>query len=166
MISLLLSALARLLLSKRLTLIRLNKKMLWNEVLGRNLSPTAAVTNEGHSSEDVVRLILAPAYDAWQNVRHAVEKVDVHEITELLTTAIMEYMKNNRSEMSEIVKTFVREDAVKTEQDRVGSGLGKEERKGTEKEQELIGRVLLVASDAQTVTGLSIPRITCTSNLL
>ena len=64
-------------------------------------------------------------------------------------------MNDEMFPMTEVIKFFCDEHTPETEIDRLLSNLREEDIKGHEKKQELIGKVLLVASDAQTVTGMS-----------
>ena len=65
-------------------------------------------------------------------------------------------MNDERRHIDEIIESFRGENTAETEMLRLVSKIREENGKGHEKEQELIGRVLLVASDAQTVTGISL----------
>ena len=125
----------------------------------------------------------------WTNVAHAIETADSSDTqaskAKKALTAIVEVIKkaitdgntnridpspfpsddenhnNERYGISRIIESILRELAAEERRKRIRSNFSKQITKIEEKVQELILRVLLVASDAQTVTGVLCIGPTC-----
>lgn len=162
LISLLLSAAARLLLSKTFPLIISDRKRFWKELLAKGSLQSATVTDEEPLTlENFFRFIFGvQTSEFWTKLRHEALTGDSHPTTALKArkalTAVKELMNDERFPVDEIVRSFRKEDTAETDIMRLVSNIHEEDGKGDVKEQELIGRVLLVASDAQTVTGIAL----------
>ena len=158
MISLLLSAAARLLLSKTFPLIISDRKRFWKEFLG-SLQSATVTDEEPLTLENVFRFVFGvQTSESWTKFRHEALTADPHPTTALkarkVLTAVKELMSDERLPIDEIIRSFRGEDTAETDIKRLVSNILEEDGKGDVKEQELIGRVLLVASDAQTITGM------------
>ena len=155
-----LSAAARLLLSKTFPLIVSDRKRFWKELLGKASLQSATVTDEEPLTlENLFRFIFGvQTSESWTKFRHGALTGDSHPTTALkarkVLTAVEELMNDERLPIGEIVNFFREEGTTETDIKLLVTNIHKEDRKGDVKEQELIGRVLLVASDAQTITGM------------
>ena len=135
---------------------RFNEQVLGKVGLQEDYNPERSIR------EDVCRLIFGfEKYDSWKKVVAAILADAPNQTRELqsrnLRTAMKELWSDARFPMiKELVKIFRDEDTPETGRFPCVSNIQEEDGKGREKKQELIGRVLLVASDAQTVTGMSL----------
>ncbi len=163
-------------------MVRREGKSFWNELLGISATDTdnEFLTPEKllrfSFGPSTARL--------WTDVRHAIEAVDTSDMqssrAKQLATALIESIKksitdevggaaelssllfpsgngtsnNDSLHLSPIMNSARQEIEKEARRSRIRSQFSKEITRSQEKIQELICRVLLVASDAQTVTGM------------
>ena len=143
-------------------LIFSDRMRIWKKFLASSGLQSGAAPNEERSNLDYAfRLIFGfPNYDPWKMFRNAALAGESHptmalKARKVVTAAMKEFMHDDMFPIAEVIKFFCNEHTPETEIDHFLSNLREEDIKGYEKKQELIGKVLLVASDAQTVTGIS-----------
>ncbi len=177
-----LSAAARILLSKHFPLVGRDTRSFWNELLGISATDT---DDEPLTPENFLRFSFGPGTARlWTDVRHAIEAVDTSDMqsskAKQLATALIETIKKSITDevggaaelssllflsgneasnidslhLSPIMDSARREIGLEARRTRIRSQFSEHITRSQEKIQELICKVLLVASDAQTVTGM------------
>lgn len=183
MISLLLSTTARILLSKHFPLVRRERKSFWNELLGISATDTddepltreyflrfsfgpgtARIwTNVRHAIEAVDTSDMQSS-KAKQLATALIESIKksitdevggAAELSSLLFPSGNGTSNNDSLHLSPIMNSASQEiEKKEARRSRIRSQFSEEITRSQEKIQELICRVLLVASDSQTVTGM------------
>ena len=164
-------------------MVRLDRKRFWKELLGKDHRESVDVTTEDQTFiKNVLRWTFgSDVYGFWTDVVHAMETVDHNDVevprakkaavaaVDRIKKIIVDGTKNfhdpwsspsgseknglDALDLSQIIGSAHREVIAENHRNRIRSDFSKKITRNQEKVQELICRVLLVASDAQTVTG-------------
>ena len=138
-------------------LIISDRKRIVKRFLGSSGLQSGIATSEERSTLNYAICLIfgLPIHDPRKKFRHAALTSESLPTMRIIVTAIKESIKDEVFPFQEVLKFICGEHIPETEIDRFIPTLREEDTKGHGKKRELIGKVLLVASDAQTVIGVS-----------